>query len=74
MPLSSHLKSNAEPPKLRTQSSTSTNLSTKFVQVQQKLYSHAARILEAIKTTKVWEAGEKQWILSLPEEVVSYTR
>lgn len=45
-----------------------------FVQVQQKLYSQAAQILTAIKTTKVREAGERQWILSLAEEVVSYTR
>ena len=49
-------------------------MSTEFVQVQQKLYSQAAQILTAIKTTKVREAGERQWILSLAEEVVSYTR
>jgi hypothetical protein len=44
-------------------------MSTEFAEVQQRLYSHAAQILEAMKSPRA--QGEREWIMLLTEEVVS---
>ena len=51
-----------------------TNISTESTGLhQQKLYSHAARILKVIGAPRVSEADERQWIVHLAEEVVGLT-
>ena len=46
------------------------NMSTDFAEVQQRLYSHTAWIVEAMKSPRLQE-GEREWIMLLAEEVMS---
>ena len=49
-------------------------MSTESTQLhQQRLYSHATRILEVIGAPRVLEADERRWIMHLAEEVVDLT-